>query len=128
LNLTLLGAFALLALGLASVGLYGVLSYLVGQRQREIGVRLALGAARADVVTMVLREGLVLMLVGAALGLPAAVALARGLGNLLFEVSPWDPMTFVAVVALLLVVTLLACWLPARRAAKVDPMLALRAQ
>jgi putative ABC transport system permease protein len=128
LNLILLGSFALMALGLASVGLYGVLAYLVAQRQREIGVRVALGAARTDVVKLVVREGLMLAAIGAAVGLPAAIGLARVLNNLLFEVSPYDPLTFAAVITVLLVVALLACWVPARRAANVDPMIALRSE
>jgi putative ABC transport system permease protein len=128
LNLILLGSFALMALGLATVGLFGVLSYLVAQRQREIGVRVALGAARSDVVRLIVREGLMLVGIGAAIGVPATIALARVLSNLLFEVSPRDPLTFGAVLTVLVVVALLASWLPARRAAKIDPMLALRAE
>jgi predicted permease len=128
LNLILLGTFALVALGLAAVGLYGVLSYLVAQRQREIGVRMALGARRADVVKMIVRQGMILIAVGAAIGLPAAFALSRVLGHLLFEVSPYDPLTFGVVVVVLVIVALFACGFPARRAAGVDPMIALRSE
>ena len=128
LSLTLLGAFALVALGLAAVGLYGVLSYLVGQRRREIGVRMALGARRSQVVKMVLREGLTLMIAGAVIGLPAAFVLARILAHLLFEVSPYDPLTFGTVVIVLAIIAMIACLVPARRAAEVNPMEALRAE
>ncbi|HEV2736269.1 MAG TPA: ABC transporter permease, partial [Longimicrobiaceae bacterium] len=123
---TLIGAFGLLGLALAAVGIYGVLSFHVGQRTQEIGVRLALGAAAGDVVRMVLRQGLRLVAVGVALGLAAALAATRLLTGLLHGVSATDPATFLAVPALLAAVALLASWLPARRAARVDPMTALR--
>jgi len=119
------GAFALL---LACLGVYGLLAFRVAQRTREIGVRVALGATLRDIVTLVLRQGLALVVVGGALGLAAALGLTRYLATLLYGVTPADPATFAVVVGLLLAVALLACWLPARRAAKVDPMTALRAE
>ncbi|HEU0078585.1 MAG TPA: FtsX-like permease family protein, partial [Longimicrobiaceae bacterium] len=107
-------------------GIYGVLSFHVGQRTQEIGVRLALGAAAGDVVRLVLRQGAVLVAIGVGLGLAAALAATRLLAGFLHGVSATDPATFLAVPALLAAVALLASWLPARRAARVDPMTALR--
>lgn len=125
-SLALLGAFAGLALLLASIGIYGVLSYLVDQRTPEIGVRMALGAQRADVLRMILRDGLNMALIGAALGIAAALGLTQLMASMLFGVKPTDPVTFVGVAIVLSAIALFACYLPARRAAKVDPMVALR--
>ena len=122
----MLGVFALLALLLASVGLYGVLAFAVGQRTHEIGIRLTLGATRARVLAMVIWQGLRLAMVGTAIGLAGSVALGRMLENLIYGITPTDPPTFIAVSALLIAVTLLACCIPALRATKVDPMVALR--
>jgi ABC-type antimicrobial peptide transport system permease subunit len=124
--LIMLSVFAGLALLLASVGVYGVLSYLVGQRTREIGVRMALGAEPLDVLRMVLDDGVRMTLVGAALGVVAALGFTRLMTTMLFGVKPTDPITFVGVAMLLCGIALFACYLPARRAARVDPMVALR--
>jgi predicted permease len=123
----LLGAFAALALVLACVGLYGVISYLVHQRTHEIGVRVALGAQRAHVIRLVLDEGLRMAAVGAAVGILAALALARLMAAQLFGVTAHDPLTFAAVALLLVIVAVAACYVPARRATRVDPATALRA-
>ena len=121
-----LGAFAALALMLAAVGLYGVISYSVTQRTQEIGIRVALGAARKDVLAMVLRQGLGVAVVGLAVGLLIAMMLNRTLKGLLVGVSTTDPLTLVVTAAVLLLVAVLACYVPARRAMRVDPMVALR--
>jgi predicted permease len=126
LSMTLLGIFAMLALVLSCVGIYGVISYLVGQRTHEIGVRMALGAQRSDVMRLVLGQGAKMTLIGVAIGVPAALGLTRLMANELFGVTAHDPLTFVTVVILLTLVALLACYLPARRAMRVDPMVALR--
>jgi len=125
-NTLLMGLFAALAILLTSVGIYGVLSFHVARRTQEIGIRVALGARRANVLRMVVREGLVLVLAGIGIGLAGALALTRFMSSLLFDVTPRDPLTFAAVSLLLIVVALLAAYIPARRAAKVDPIVALR--
>jgi putative ABC transport system permease protein len=128
LSLLLLAAFAMTALLLAGVGIYGVLAYSVTQRTHEIGIRMALGARRADVLVMILRQGIRLVLIGAALGVAAAFGLTRLMSSLLFGVSPTDPATLGAVCLVLVGVALLACIVPARRASGVDPMIALRCE
>jgi ABC-type antimicrobial peptide transport system permease subunit len=120
-------AFALAALVLAAAGIYGVISGSVAERTREIGVRSALGASRGSILTLVLREGLVLTGLGIAIGLVGAAVASQALTALLFGVSRLDPLTYTSVVALLIVVSLIACGLPARRAARLDPASTLRA-
>ena len=122
----LLGSFAGLALVLASVGIYGVISYLAGQRTREIGIRMALGAQQKDVLRLVLSEGVKMALVGVAIGLVAAAGVTRLMSRLLYGISATDPLTFAGVALLLAAVALAASWLPARRAMRVDPIVALR--
>lgn len=123
---TVLGGFGLLALALAAIGIYGVISYAVSTRTHEIGIRMALGAQRPAVIQMVISQGMRLTLIGVALGLALALALTRLLKTLLFGVSSTDPITFVVAALLLAAVALMACYIPARRAANVDPMVALR--
>jgi putative ABC transport system permease protein len=125
-NTWLLGLFAAVALGLAAIGLYGVLAYSVSQRTHEMGIRLALGAQEGDLLKLVVRQGMKLALIGMAVGLAASVALTRVMSSLLFGVSATDPVTFALISLLLTAVALLACWIPARRAASTDPVVALR--
>jgi ABC-type antimicrobial peptide transport system permease subunit len=125
---TMFSAFGLLALAIAAVGVFGVTAYTVSQRTREIGVRIALGAQPGGVVRLVLRQGLRAAAAGAAVGLVGALVLGRAVASLLYGVTPADPLVFGAVTAVLLAVAVLAAWLPARRAARVDPIIALQAE
>jgi putative ABC transport system permease protein len=125
-SMILFGAFAALALALASVGIYGVISYLVSQRTQEIGIRLALGAGRADVLRLILTQGTKMAGLGVLIGVAASLALTRLMAKMLYGVSPSDPLTFFAVAAILTLVALAASYIPARRAMRVDPIVALR--
>jgi putative ABC transport system permease protein len=122
----LLGLFAALALVLACVGLYGVISYSVAQRTHEIGVRVALGAQPVDVLRLMIRQGMTLTLVGLIVGIAAGSVATRVLSDMLYGVSTTDPLTFVGVPAFLLLVAFVACYIPARRATRIDPLVALR--
>ncbi|HLK62517.1 MAG TPA: FtsX-like permease family protein, partial [Bryobacteraceae bacterium] len=126
LNTVLLGIFASVALLIAAIGIFGVLTYSVNQRTREIGVRMALGAQRGDVLRLVVREGMVVAVAGIGAGLTGALGLSKVLATLLFGVDAHDPATFIGVAAILLAVALISCLLPARRATRVDPIVALR--
>jgi len=118
--------FALTALLLAGLGIYGVISYMVSERTHEIGIRIALGADRRSILRMVLRQGLGLAIIGAAVGLVAALIVSHLMAGLLYGVRPTDPLTFAGVALLLIGVGLLACYIPARRVLRVDPLVALR--
>jgi putative ABC transport system permease protein len=124
----LLTLFATLALVLACIGLYGVISYMVAQRTHEIGVRMALGAQAGDVLTLVIRQGMLLAGVGLIVGIAIGSAVTRVLSDMLYGVSARDPLTFVGVPVLLLLVAFLACYIPARRATRIDPLAALRSE
>lgn len=126
--LTLFEAFGVVALLLAAVGLYGVLAGSVAERNREIGIRAALGATRADILALVLRDGLRLTAFGVMLGILGALGASRALLSLLFRTSPLDPLAWVGMIVLFVAVAALACWVPASRAAGVDPSIALRAE
>jgi ABC-type antimicrobial peptide transport system permease subunit len=124
---TLLGGFALIALLLASIGIYGVTSHAVGQRTQEVGIRMAMGAQRSTVRTLILRQHVAPALVGIAVGLAGALALSRFLSSLLFGIGAVDPLTYSTVTFVLIAVAVAACWVPASRAMRVDPLVALRA-
>ncbi|MGH9816805.1 MAG: FtsX-like permease family protein, partial [Candidatus Acidiferrales bacterium] len=123
---SILGSFALLGLTLAAIGIYGVISYAVSRRTRELGIRMALGAHKSDVLRLVIRQGMRPAILGTLVGLPATYALTRLMKSFLFGFSATDPLTYSATAALLMTVAALACYLPALRATRVDPLTALR--
>jgi putative ABC transport system permease protein len=125
-SMWLLGIFAGVAMILAIVGIYGVMSYTVSQRTHEIGLRMALGAETRQVLGMVVREGLLLTVIGVLIGVTGAAAATKAMGGLLFGITSTDPVTYLGVTALLVAVAVIACYLPARRASRVDPLVALR--
>ncbi|MGH9708590.1 MAG: FtsX-like permease family protein, partial [Candidatus Acidiferrales bacterium] len=125
-TMILLGIFAALALVLSAVGIYGVISYLAAQRTHEIGIRMALGAQPAGISRMILMEGMKFALIGVAVGLVAALALTRLMSQMIFGVGAFDPLTFAGVSILLIFIAMAACYIPARRAMRTDPMIALR--
>jgi putative ABC transport system permease protein len=125
-SMEMVGLFAVTALLLAGLGIYGVISYLVSERTHEIGIRVALGAQRTNIMQMVLRQGLGLAITGTAIGLGCALIVSHLMAGLLYGVRPTDPLTFVGVAILLIVVALFACYIPGRRAMRVDPIVALR--
>ena len=127
-SMVMLGLFAALALALATIGIYGVMAYMVNQGTREIGIRLALGATQKNILNLIVRQGMILALTGVAIGLAGAFALTRLMRSLLFGVRSTDPLTFVAIAALLTLIALLASYIPARRAARIDPMVSLRCE
>jgi putative ABC transport system permease protein len=122
----LLSVFGFLALALASIGLYGIMAYSVNQRKREIGLRMAIGAARANVLRLILRQGMSLVIQGVVIGFAAALLVGRALSRMLYGISATDPLSIAGAAAALLTVALLACYLPARWASRVDPLVALR--
>ena len=124
----LLSIFAGAALVLAAIGLYGVISYSVAQRTRELGIRFALGAQRSDVLRLILHQGMVVVAAGVIVGITASFGLTRLIASLLYGISASDPLTFLLLSAILVMVALFACWLPARRASAVDPIVALHAE
>jgi putative ABC transport system permease protein len=126
LAMSLFSLFAALALLLTAIGLYGVMAYSVSQRTREMGIRIALGAQTGNVLRLVVKQGMILAAIGVVLGLITSFAMTRLMRTILYEVSATDPVTFIFAPLLIGVVALLACWIPARRAASVDPMVALR--
>jgi ABC-type antimicrobial peptide transport system permease subunit len=126
--MVMLGLFAALALALATIGIYGVMAYMVNQGTREIGIRLALGATQRNILHLIVRQGMILALTGVAIGLAGAFALTRLMRSLLFGIRSTDPLTFIAIAALLAVIALLASYIPARRAARIDPMVSMRCE
>ena len=124
-NTLVLTLFSAIAMMLAALGIYGVMAYSVAQRTHEVGIRMALGAQKGDVLGLILRKGLILTLTGVAIGLAIALVLTRLMTTLLFGIAPTDATTFVAVSVLLIIVAMFACYIPARRATKVDPLVAL---